>query len=58
MVCIVRAFGAQPKGITGCIRQQPAHNQALSYIKCMPEAPKFTRDPRYKDLLRKMKLPE
>ena len=31
---------------------------ALTYIKCMPEAPAFIRDPRYKLLLRKMKLPE
>ena len=30
----------------------------LSYLKCIPEAPAFTRDPRYKSLLRKMNLPE
>ena len=34
------------------------HDTALTYIKCMPEAPAFIRDPRYKLLLRKMKLPE
>jgi tetratricopeptide (TPR) repeat protein len=33
-------------------------NNALAYLKCMPEAPAFTRDPRYRALLRKMKLPE
>jgi TolB-like protein/Flp pilus assembly protein TadD len=30
----------------------------LIWIKCMPEAPKLARDPRYKALLRKMNLPE
>jgi len=30
----------------------------LIAAKCMPEAPAFTRDPRYKSLLRKMNLPE
>jgi adenylate cyclase len=31
---------------------------AVAFVKCMPEAPQFTRDPRYKDLLRKLNLPE
>lgn len=33
-------------------------NRGLAFLKCMPEAPAFTRDPRYRALLKKMKLPE
>lgn len=33
-------------------------DSAIIGLKCMPGVPKFTRDPRYGMLLRKMKLPE
>jgi TolB-like protein/Tfp pilus assembly protein PilF len=31
---------------------------SLTFLKCMADAPKFVRDPRYKALLRKMNLPD
>jgi adenylate cyclase len=55
---IYAARGELDSGFAWFDRAYTQRDNALIYIKCMPEAPKFKRDPRYKELLRKMNLPE
>jgi len=55
---IYAAWGDSDNAFAWLERAIARRDSALTFFKCMPEAPIFTRDPRYKTLLRKMNLPE